>query len=411
LAAAVTLVTIMLILSGCSASSPKGESPGTTSAVAMPQPQSAGSSGIGSAPGSSGGYSYENYSGSSDSYYQYDKVTPAITVPPAQVTVNVPASNGTGEVNWEFVNSSQESQTIDRMVVRNGNLQLVVSDVATAVDNITKIASDSGGYVVSSQKWKDGERNVGSISVRVLAENYDKAVISLRGLAMSVISETTSSQDVTEEYVDLDSKVKNLEASETQLLKIMETASKTEDVLSIQRELTSVRGEIEQAKGRMQYLQRTSSTSLIEVRLDEAVIAVKFNAGKVSAGTDESITFTSEVSGGFAPYHYQWDFGDGTTSTDVSPGHSYKDAGSYPVTLKVTDDKGYTNSITRSDYINILGSWKPGSVAHSAWSGLAAFGRVLVNILIWLGIFSPLWIVIGLIVWFTVFRKKRKANV
>jgi len=202
--------------------------------------------------------------------------------------------------------------------------------------------------------------------------------------------------------------VKNLEATETQLLKIMETATKTEDILAIQQQLTNVRGQIEQIKARTLYLERTSSTSLINISMQEAVLALKFNAEKVSAGTDEEIKFTSEVIGGFAPYNYVWDFGDGNTSTEKDPSHSYKSAGTYSVGLKVTDDKGYTNVLSRSSYINIISSWKPGNTAHDAWSGFTSFGKGLVSVLIWLGIFSPVWIVIGLIVWYFAFYRRRK---
>jgi PKD repeat protein len=296
----------------------------------------------------------------------------------------------------------------DRMVVRTGNISLVVSDIGKTIDSITKISGDFGGYVVTSQKWKDNDRNYGNISIRVLAENYDQAIIALRNMSLDVISETTSSQDVTEEYSDLGASLKNLEATEAQLLKIMETATKTEDILSIQRELTNVRGQIEQIKGRMQYLERTSTTSLINVNLSEAILTLKFSADKVRADIDENILFTAEINGGFEPYNYQWDFGDGNTSIDKSPTHAYKDAGVYSVSLKVTDDKGYFNSSLRSEYITVIGTWNPVSVAKSAWNGFAAFGRGLINVLIWLGIFSPIWIIVGGIIWLIVWRNRKK---
>jgi hypothetical protein len=215
---------------------------------------------------------------------------------------------------------------------------------------------------------------------------------------------------VTEEYVDLDAKVKNLEATETQLLKVMEAAIKTEDVLAVQRELTNVRGEIEQAKGRMQYLQRTTSTSYIEIQLREAVLDIRFTADKVRANTDEAIVFTSEIVGGFTPYSYLWDFGNGDTSVEKSPRYSYTQSGTYQISLKVTDDKGYTNPLTRSEYITVIGSWSPGSIAASAWNGFTAFGRGLVNVLIYVGIFSPVWIIIGGIIGWTVYRRRKKAK-
>ena len=327
---------------------------------------------------------------------------PAPMVPPS--TTSPPSMSSQGNT------SSPTSIPSERMVVRTGNIQMVVNEIAAAMENITRIAAKYGGYVVTSQRGQSGERNVGSISIRILAESYENALKDLRATAKSVTSESTSAQDVTEEYTDLNSKVKNLEATEAQLLKIMQGATKTEDVLSIQRELTNVRGNIEQAKGRMQYLERTSSTSLIQIQLEEAVLALKFNADKVNVGTNETIHFSAEVIGGFAPYNYQWDFGDGNTSNEISPSHSYKDPGVYFVALKVTDDKGYTNTLARSPYISVVGSWKPTSVASSAWNGFTAFGRVFVNILIWLGIFSPVWIIIGGIIWFSIWRKNRKRT-
>jgi PKD repeat protein len=379
---AIGLVLGLLVLAtiSCSASRPT-----TTTAPATT-----------SVPGSMGQY-YTDERG-------YEGNAPAPTLAPAPTTARPPLYDG------EDSSGTSTSLPAERRVVRTGNIELVVSDVAASLDNITKLAADFGGYVVTSQKWKEGERNIGTISIRVLAENYDKAIVGLRAMAMSIISESTSSQDVTEEYTDLDSRVKNLEATEAQLLKIMESATKTEDILSIQREITNVRGEIEQAKGRMQYLQRTSSTSLIQVKLKEAVLDLKFTAGQVRADVDESILFTAEVAGGFTPYSYLWDFGDGSTSVEKSPSHAFKNSGVYTVQLSVTDDKGYKNSIIRSEYINVTGTWNPGSIARSAWNGFSAFGRVLVNILIWLGIFSPVWIIIGAIVWWRVYRKKKKAK-
>jgi PKD repeat protein len=298
----------------------------------------------------------------------------------------------------------------DRMVVRTGNIQLVVKDIATTLDNIVKIAADNGGYVVTSQKWKDSQRDYGSISIRVLTENYDKTVSVLRSLAISVTSETTSSQDVTQEYTDLNSQLTNLQATEAQLLKIMETATKVEDVLAVQSQLTTVRGNIEQIKGRMLYLERTSSTSLIDINLTESVFGLKFSADKVRVDTNQKVTFSPEIDGGFAPFSYLWDFGDGEQSTEVSPQHTYIRGGDYTVVLTVTDDKGYNNQAIRQSYINVLNTWNAGSVAGSAWNAVKVFAKVVANVLIWILTFAPVWIIAGAIVWFCIYWKRRKAR-
>jgi PKD repeat protein len=158
----------------------------------------------------------------------------------------------------------------------------------------------------------------------------------------------------------------------------------------------------------MLYLERTSATSLINVNLSEAILTLKFNADKVRADIDEKVLFTVDINGGFEPYNYQWDFGDGNTGTEKSPAHAYKDAGTYSVSVRVTDDKGYTNFSQRPQYITVIGNWNPGSVVKSAWNGFSAFGRGFVNVLIWLGIFSPVWIVIGGVIWFFSWRRHKK---
>jgi PKD repeat protein len=297
------------------------------------------------------------------------------------------------------------------MIVRTGDISLVVNDVSVAIDQVTQTADGFGGYVVSSRVWKERERLVGSIAIRVPAEHFDDAMRALRELAVDVTSERTSSKDVTEEYVDLSAKLKNLEATEVQLLKLMEKAETVEEILDVQRELSNTRGQIEQTKARMQYLERTSATSLIEVYLEQSKLDVNFTADKRTVKGSQKIQFTiRQITGGFAPYSYEWDFGDGNTSNDEVPIHAYKAAGSYTVSLTVTDDRGNTETETRDDYITVLPGWSAGNIASGAWNGLLTFGQVLVNILIWVGIFSPVWIVIGGIVYWWLRRRRKKAQ-
>ena len=296
----------------------------------------------------------------------------------------------------------------ERMIVRTGAMRLVVNDVPVALDQIAELAEDFDGYVVSSEKWKEGERLVGRITVRVVAEHFHDTILALREMAVEVRSEETGSQDVTEEYVDLSAKLKNLEATEKEYLRLMTKAEKVEDMLGVQRELSETRGDIERTKGRMQYLERTSTTSLIEVSLEQAKLDVEFQANKRSVKEGEKTQFEARIAGGFPPYSYEWDFGDGETSTSEFPSHAYKSAGEYTVSLKVTDDKGNTDSETRIEYITVLPGWSAGSIVSGAWKGLVTFGHVLANIFIWLGIFSPVWIVIGVIVYFAWWRRRKR---
>ncbi len=298
-----------------------------------------------------------------------------------------------------------------RMIVRTAEISLVVNDVATTLDQVANLAEDLGGYVVSSKRWKEEERLVGIITIRVPAEDFDDVMEALRQLAVDVTHEDTSAKDVTEEYIDLSAKLGNLEATEEQLLRLMEKAERVEDILSIQKELSRTRGEIEQIKGRMQYLERTSATSLIRVQLNQAELDVNFTANKKRVKEGEKIEFEGRVYGGFAPYSYEWDFGDGETSTSAYPVHAYKSAGSYTVSLKVTDDRGNADTKTRRDYILVHPGWSANNVTSAAWNGMVTFVQVLANIFIWLVIFIPVWGVIGGgIYWYLRRRRRRTAS-
>ncbi|MFH1650850.1 MAG: DUF4349 domain-containing protein [Chloroflexota bacterium] len=329
---------------------------------------------------------------------------PAFGAPPIVVEQAPPPV-----INIPGAPASDASQDIERMIVRTGNLDLIVEDVRDTIDRITEIAGLSDGYVVSSQSWKEGERLVGMISIRIPATNFEGTLARLRGLAVEVSSESTSSRDVTEEYIDLSARLRNLQASEAQLLTLMEKAGTVEEILKVQQELARTRGEIERTTARMNYLENTSDTSLIEVHLQQSKLEVHFNASKSRVKKGEDIRFESQVAGGFTPYSYQWNFGDGATSTDRFPLHSYQSTGDYTVTLTVTDDRGNSVPETRVDYITVLPGWNAGSTAGSAWNGLTVFGQVMANVLIWLGIFSPVWLVIGGIVIWQLRRRRRKG--
>ena len=323
--------------------------------------------------------------------------------PPVIVVPEAPPVGGEPDYNDDYV-------TGDRMIIRSGSVYLVVEDVGESVEQITRLATDYDGFVVSSNVWQERDRMMANISIRVTAENFEDALRALRGMAVEVRSESTSGQDVTEEYVDLEARLHNLEATKVQLEKLLEkTEEKVTDILEVQRELSRVTGEIEQIKGRMQYLEQSVSLSFIQVNLEQSKLTVEFNANTRTVKEGGEVQFFAEISGGFSPYSFEWDFGDGTTSTDQMPFHTYKADGSYTVALKVTDDRGNTDTFERDDYVIVMPGWSAGNIVSGAWDGLVGFGRVLANIFIWLGIFSPLWIAIGLIVYFAWWRRRKKA--
>jgi len=144
---------------------------------------------------------------------------------------------------------------------------MVVKDIGSTVKNIVQYAEDKGGWVVSSSVTEREKVPSGSITVRVPSELFDEAITYFRGLAEKITYEGTRGQDVTEEYTDLQSRLRNLEATETQLLKIMGRSGTIPDVLAVQKELTSVRDQIERTKGRIQYLEESAEMATVTVNL------------------------------------------------------------------------------------------------------------------------------------------------
>ena len=165
----------------------------------------------------------------------------------------------------------------DRMIVRTASLSLVVADTDDAVSKIKDIAGSHGGYVVDTHLWRDDEQLRGSITVRVPADSLEEALGQFKSLAVKVERETGASQDVTEDYTDLGARLLNLEAAEEELRELLATVrqrtGKAEDILAVHRELTSIRSQIEQLKGRMQYLERTAAMSAVAIELIPDVLA------------------------------------------------------------------------------------------------------------------------------------------
>lgn len=160
-----------------------------------------------------------------------------------------------------------ETEIPSRMIIKTGWLNLVVKDVLEAIRKISKFAEENGGWVVSSNVAEHEKVPSGTITVRVPAEKFEEAKDYFRSLAVRVTHESTQAQDITEEYVDLKARLKNLESAESQLLELMKKTGKISEILEVQRELTNIRQQIEQIKGRMQYLEQSVKMSSITVNL------------------------------------------------------------------------------------------------------------------------------------------------
>ncbi len=159
------------------------------------------------------------------------------------------------------------------LIIRTGSLSLVVMTTEDAIADIKSMVEGMGGWVVESNIFSSGQARRGNITVRVPVEQFDAAIAGLKEMAIEVTNESTSGQDVTEEYVDLSARLANLEATRDRVRSFLEEARNVEEALAVNRELSRLEGEIEQIKGRMQYLTQSAAFSTISVNLTPDVLA------------------------------------------------------------------------------------------------------------------------------------------
>jgi hypothetical protein len=201
---------------------------------------------------------------------------PAIAPAPApqsgmpDVIVNVPES-GKGTV-WSSESTAEYNDggtsSINRVIIRNGSMSVVAEDVLLTRDKIAALAQGVGGWVVSSEIHNSDENNVwGYITIRVPDGQFDDVVNSIRDYAVDVRSESSNSQDVTEEYIDLSGRLTNAKATEERYLALLDKAVNVEETLQVYEYLKRIQDEIEHLTGRIRYIEESAAMSLIHVEI------------------------------------------------------------------------------------------------------------------------------------------------
>jgi len=165
-------------------------------------------------------------------------------------------------------------ETTERLVIKQAYLRVSVADPSQAMRSVMSMAEEMGGYVVTSNQWNSTDSSgkayaQTSVTIRVPAERLDEAMQKIRKMAADaengVLSESVNGQDVTSDYVDSQSRLRNLEAAEEQLVKLLEGATDLQYTLDIFRELTNIRSEIEVLKGHIKYLEESAALSSVAV--------------------------------------------------------------------------------------------------------------------------------------------------
>jgi len=161
----------------------------------------------------------------------------------------------------------------ERLVIKNADLAIVVKDPQARMQQISALAVEMGGYVVSSNLYQSyyGPNSIevpeATIAIRVPSERLDEALERIKAGAVDIDHENISGQDVTSQYVDLQSQLKAKQAAEKKLLEILDQAQRAEDVLAIYLQVQAVQTEIEVLKGQIKYYEESAALSAISVRL------------------------------------------------------------------------------------------------------------------------------------------------
>jgi hypothetical protein len=157
--------------------------------------------------------------------------------------------------------------SVDRKIIKNASVDMVVKNAENTIDKIKDITKANKGFVGNASVWETGGEKHGNISLRIPSDVFNVVLSSVKDLAVKVTREDVSTQDVTEQFIDLQAQLKNYKAEEAQYLKVLNRAYTVEDILKVRKELNRVRGNIERMQGRINYLSRQISMSTISVSL------------------------------------------------------------------------------------------------------------------------------------------------
>jgi hypothetical protein len=191
------------------------------------------------------------------------------TVANLVVTQAYPAPSGGGAA--PDISSSGDIPSSSRMIVKNGNITLLVADPDVALDRVTQVVGDVGGYIISSRVWftsaQDKSYKNATLTIGVPVDQFEPALVRLRGIAKQVLDETESGQDVTDQYVDLQSQLVNLQATRDRIRSFLDKATTVDETLKVNDQLSQVEQQIETIQGKQKYLSDRSAFSTLTINI------------------------------------------------------------------------------------------------------------------------------------------------
>ncbi len=195
----------------------------------------------------------------------------AAVAPAPAVTANKPAGSASASSDSTVLNAPLPPSVIDQKVVRTGTIQLTVKDVTGTQNAIWNLATTLGGTVITSNTSGTDDNVRADISFRVPSERFKEAMDQVRGYAVKVEKEQSTAQDITEEYVDLQARQRNLEATSLQLQSLLTRATTVDETLKVQNQLNNVQSDLERIKGKLNYYDTRTAFSTISASILPAV--------------------------------------------------------------------------------------------------------------------------------------------
>lgn len=164
----------------------------------------------------------------------------------------------------------------DRLVIKDSYLSLQVSKVVDVQKKIIQKAEEIGGYMVNSSVTNPSDVASATVIVRIPAKQLDSALEYYRSLSIKVVSENLQGQDVTDQYVDLETQLATYEKTKAKFEEIFDKATVIQDILEIQREIINVQASIDSIKGQQDYLVKNAAMAKITVYLSTDELALPY---------------------------------------------------------------------------------------------------------------------------------------
>ena len=205
----------------------------------------------------------------------------------------------------EIDKEGSSAEAFERKIIRNAEITMEVASTTDTQHRVASIAETNGGFVVTSEAIQresldPAQRTLDiKLVVRVPSPQFGAAFDEIKRLASNTPSEQVTGQDVTEEFIDLEARIKTQKALEIQFLEIMRQAYKVADALEVQRQIADVRTEIEKLEGRKRFLQNRSSLSTITVNIQAPKPAITVTGTgfgqQIREAVSESIAMASDM--------------------------------------------------------------------------------------------------------------------